>query len=369
MSESYIVFTAVDFAEDGFFIQWVKHPDEGSDRYWKSFLEEHPEKAVEIATARKIVSSLNFKMTAMDNSARDSTRNALLSAMRDEKLRGYPSRVNRGIRWKQILKIAAVVLVSLTGLAIYRASEEVAKKPDSVLVADSRLGDVPTEERVNARGQKSVLILPDGSKVWLNVDSKLTYTRDFKKTNRREVQLEGEAFFSVVHNDSVPFIVHTSSSIRIEVLGTSFNVKSYKDDQTIETTLVDGKVSIDQLEKNGLTVDNLILKPNQRAVYFKESKKLNVKDVNATNISAWRDDYLVFDETPFSDVLAQLERWYDVKIHLPEEDEEDGLPCTLTANIQNETLEDVLKLLETSHRIRYSIRENEVFIFGKLCKD
>jgi ferric-dicitrate binding protein FerR (iron transport regulator) len=368
MSENYVTFTAVDFAEDSFFIRWIKHPDEESDGFWESFLIEHPDKREEIMEARSIVSSLSFKLVSMDESSYASVRDELLLAVQEEKGRAYSWRRNRGDRWKQLLKIAAVMVVSLTGLAIYRAGDEILKERDDLATTLPALNDTRTEERINPRGQKSVLILPDGSKVWLSVDSKLTYVKDFMRTSRREVQLEGEAFFSVVHNDSVPFIVHTSSSIRIEVLGTSFNVKSYKEDTTVETTLVDGKVSIDKLEKNGLTVGNLILKPNQRAVYFKGSNTLDIRDVNAQNVSAWRHDYLVFDETPFRDVLTQLERWYDVRIYLPEEEEGD-LPCSLTANIQHESLEDVLKLLETSHRITYAIRDHEVFIYGKLCKD
>ncbi len=369
MSENYVGFTAVDFAEDGLFIRWVNHPDERSDTFWESFLEEHPEKREDIKVARNIVASLNFRQSSMDESSYRAVREGFLSTIREEKSRKKTANIfAHSNTWKQLLRIAAVLAISVTGLAIYRAGDRPSVGHDDQLTAHPDADAVHTEERVNPRGQKSVLALPDGSKVWLNVDSKLTYAKDFRKMSKREVQLEGEAFFSVAHNDSVPFIVHTSSSIRIEVLGTSFNVKSYHGDETVETTLVDGRVSIDKLEKNGLTVSNLILRPNQRAVYFKGSNTLDVRDVNAVSLSSWRNDYLVFDETPFADVLSQLERWYDVKIYLPEEVKSD-LPCTLTANIQQESLEDVLKLLETSHRITYSINDDEVVISGKLCKD
>lgn len=369
MSENYITFTAVDFAEDSFFIHWVNHPDEESDGFWESFLTEHPEKLSDIEEARKVVSLLSFRTASMDEASYTSMRNGLISSIREERHKEHRASQNRGsFRWKQLLKVAAVLLVSLTGVAIYQAGKQMSTEPMGTATTSPSEKDTPTEERTNPRGQKSVLILPDGSKVWLSVDSKLTYNKDFGGAGRREVRLEGEAFFNVVHNDTLPFIVHTSSSIRIAVLGTSFNVKSYKEDETVETTLVEGKVSIDKLERNGEAVANLILQPNQRAVFFKESNTLNVQEVNATNVSAWRHDYLVFEETPFTAVLTQLERWYDVTIHLPEDDKS-NLPCTLTANIQQESLEDVLKLLETSHRITYSIRGNEVFIYGKICKD
>src|SRR5690606_22071977 len=96
-----------------------------------------------------------------------------------------------------------------------------------------------TELRINPRGQKSVMLLEDGTKVWLNADSKLTYSRNFAQGDLREVFLDGEAFFEVVSNPQKPFVVHTSA-LNIKVLGTSFNVKSYSDDSRIETTLVEG---------------------------------------------------------------------------------------------------------------------------------
>jgi len=369
MSENYRRFKAEDFAEDISFIRWVMHPDQESDLFWNTFIKDNPDKQADIQKARKIVSALNFKAITMDEASFSAMRDGLLSAIESEEGAGSSAGKDAPTGRRRVLRFAAVFALFAVALGSYYSADDASSKESNALATTPpESDDIPTEEQVTPRGRKSVLVLPDGSKVWLNVDSKLTYTKDYKRANKREVQLEGEAFFDVVRNDSVPFIVHTASSIRIEVLGTSFNVKSYNGDQTVETTLVNGKVSIDKLEKNGLTVGNLILKPNQRAVYVKESKILNVEPVDAQNVSAWRHDNLVFDETPFTDVLAQLERWYDVRIHLMEDDGH-ALPCTLTANIQRESLEDVLKLLKTSHRIGYSIRDREVYIYGKPCKN
>lgn len=266
MSKQYIHFTTEEFAEDGFFIQWVKHPDEESEGFWDAFVREHPDKLAEIEEARNIISLLNFKEVVIDEPSYASMRNRFLLAVQKEEEKEPAITENRlAFGWKQLLRVAAVALVLITSLTLYRMAGQESQEPDQLIAEGPARGEKKVE-RVNPRGQKSVLILPDGSKVWLNVDSKLTYTRDFTKRNKREVHLDGEAFFNVVHNESSPFIVHTSSSIRIEVLGTSFNVKSYKDDQTVETVLVNGKVSIDKLEENGLTLENLILEPNQRAV-------------------------------------------------------------------------------------------------------
>ena len=366
MAKKYSSFSAQDFAEDSFFIRWVKHPDEESDWFWQSFIREHPDKADDIRAAQEIISILNFKKHSIDDSSYESMRNRFLLSLREEKEKEQPVTHNRfTLGWKQILKVAAVFVILVAGVALYRSSDTVSAEPEQLANEESiQVGD--TEERSNPRGQRSVLMLPDGSKVWLNSESKISYTKEFNRRNTRDVYLEGEAFFNVVHNESAPFIVHAASSIRIEVLGTSFNVKSYRNDQTVETTLVNGKVSIDKVEKDGQSSGNLILRPNQRAVYFKETNTLNVESVNASNLSAWRHDHLVFDETPLRDVFTQLERWYDIRIHVSENED---LECRLTANVQQESLENVLKLLETSHQIEYTISDKDVFIRGRLCNN
>lgn len=364
MSKKYIHFTAEDFARDGFFIRWVKHPDDASDWFWQSFILEHPEKQEEIRKAREILSLIRFKEDVLDEASYTSLRNRFLLALQEEKERehvtpspGYTE------RWKPFLKVAAALLLLLTSFIVYQTARNTPTNADKLFIQHFALHE-DTEERINPKGQKSVILLPDGSKVWLNADSKLSYAKDFINRNKREVYLEGEAFFDVAHHADAPFIVHTSSSIRIKVLGTCFNVKSYQEDQTVETTLVKGKVSIHKTEKDGKSPGKLILKPNQRAVYFKKTNTLNVEDTNPENLIAWRHNHLVFDETPFQEVLTQLERWFDITIHL---NNEDYLDCELTAYIRNESLEDVLKLLETSHRIHYRIKGRDVFIYGKLC--
>jgi transmembrane sensor len=366
MAKKYIHYSAEDFTEDSFFIRWVKHPDEESTWFWESFINEHPEKRQEIEKAKTILSLINFRNDDLDDASLSSIRNRLLLTIQEEKAKNprSPKRNLAAVAWRQWGRVAAVFLIVCSGLGFFMMEKnEILRSFETNHGSNPQKANV--EERINPRGQKSVLLLPDGTKVWLNADSKLTYSKDFNKRNKREVHLEGEAFFNVTHNERVPFIVQTSSSIRIEVLGTSFNVKSYEGDQTVETTLVNGKVSIDKLEENGKLLGNLILKPNQRAVYFKETNTLNVEEVNAQNLSSWRHDRLVFDEAPFNDVIVQLERWYNVKIHV---EDKVNLTCRLTADIQHESLENVLKLLQTSHQIEYRITDNEIFIYGKLCK-
>ena len=221
------------------------------------------------------------------------------------------------------------------------------------------------EKRSNAAGEKSVLFLDDGSKVWLNSASTITFASDFTSGETRDVHLEGEAFFDVTHDANKPFIVHTSG-IKVKVLGTSFNVRSYDEEKTIQTTLVTGKVQIEQPADHGQAVGVLQLKPSQRAEFDKLSKIINVHEVVQVNAGAWREDKLVFDETPIDEVLLQLERWYGVRIHVADRA---NLHCRLSATIAEESLKDVLKLMEVSHRISYTVSGKDVFIEGAFCEE
>jgi transmembrane sensor len=360
-------FSGKDFAGNGFFIRWVKSPDPEANWFWESFIKEHPEKAVEIEEGRKIVSLLEFKEEELSEEAISAMRNRILMAVHAEKeiakdnplmpskRSGSQSRI-RWVRW------AAVFSLPLVALAYFFITKRSVTTHPLSTAQDTSSANI--EKRVNPKGQKSMLLLADGTKVWLNADSRLNYAKDFGTGSTREVYLEGEAFFDVASNPAKPFLVHTSA-ISIKVLGTAFNVKSYAIDKTIETTLVHGKVSINKKGSNDQEDGVLVLKPNQRAIYSKKSNTVNVEQVKAERATSWRYDKLIFDETPFADALAQLERWYDVSIHV----EQGGdLTCGLTAEIENEKLEDVLKLLEASHQVTCTISGKEVFIKGALCK-
>lgn len=358
-------YSARDFANDSFFMRWVKNPDEASDWFWESFIRENPWSAPEIQKARELISLFDFSVHDLPEDASNSMRNSLLLALRAEKeedrydkpLRN-PGFSKAGNRWLRVA--ASIIIVPLLSAAVFF----LVKRIDDRF---SLKGETETllEKRINPSGQKSVLFLVDGTKVWLNAASKISFAKDFNEHGTRDVYLDGEAFFDVAHNAEKPFIVHTSS-IKIKVLGTSFNVKSYSEEKTIETTLVRGKVRIEQSDVRGNRVGDVELKPNQRAIFNKELKVINIKEVVADNAGSWKQDRMVFDEESIDNVLLQIERWYNVKIYV---ENRGKLNCKLTASIENESLEEFLRLLEVTHDIRYSISSGrEVFLKGTLCE-
>ena len=207
------------------------------------------------------------------------------------------------------------------------------------------------------RGSKSKVQLPDGSEVWLNADSKITYKENFQGQNR-EVQLEGEAFFDVARDDSRPFIIHTPA-IDVRVLGTAFNVRAYADERNTETSLIRGSVEITLVKSPDRK--KIILKPNDKLIVNNELAtvadrkdantvaplltlakiKYTAKDTLAQE-TMWTSDKLVFDAEPIEDVALKLERWYDVKVTIADE----ALRKTpFTGTFEGESLETVLEAL------------------------
>jgi transmembrane sensor len=223
-------------------------------------------------------------------------------------------------------------------------------------------------------GAKTELTLPDGSQVWLNAGSKLKYNAAFGIKNRA-IQLEGEAFFKVAKNKAIPFIVKTTD-IDIKAVGTSFNVKAYQDEGTIETTLVEGEVVINRTGKESNTFGNLYLEPNQKATFIKEKTSINVTDVkrfkeelppkikietgkvyiipkiDTEPAIAWKDNLMIIRGEEMASLIIKLERKYNVEIQI----QSDYLRnFRFSGTLGDETLQQVLNVIKLSAPIDYSI--------------
>ena len=155
-------------------------------------------------------------------------------------------------------------------------------------------------------GSKTKLYLPDGTLVWLNAGSQMSYAQDFG-INERSLNLSGEAYFEVTRNEEIPFKVHTEE-LDVKVLGTKFNFRNYKDDLEAKVCLLEGKVALNTRQKE------TILHPDQQALLDKKTGKLSVSDTKAAYSAEWTNDRLYFDEILLSDIIKELERSYDVKI-------------------------------------------------------
>lgn len=219
-------------------------------------------------------------------------------------------------------------------------------------------------------GSKSKLVLPDSTVVWLNAGSKLTYNEDFGVDNRNTV-LSGEAFFEV-KKSSIPFIIETNA-VKIKVLGTAFNVKSYPNEKTTETALIHGSVEITLNQRPG---EKFILKPHEKLVVSNEpaqatavrEKKEPIVVLSSLTHSetdqsiletSWVENKLVFQNETFEELAKKLERWFNVSIEIKDEK---LAAARLTGTFDNETVREALAALQISTPFRFTIEANHITI-------
>jgi transmembrane sensor len=299
----------------------------------------------------------------------------LVQKIEDNEKRPFPKPVVR-IRISTIYKLAVSVLL-LVSLGI--ASITIFKNRNKV-------SGNSFFEAVAPKGSRSVVTLLDGSIVWLNSGTTLRYTADFGKTSRN-VNLEGEAFFSVSENKEIPFMVRTPE-ICITALGTSFNVKAYSDENTIETTLESGEIKIDNINRDGnITMDeSVFLKPNQKAVFMKNTGNLNLvsrnqaspvkKNEKITKIkpvqividtlvdtkltTSWKDSRWIFKSERLSKLVPILERRYDVTITFMDSA---LIDYKFTGTLEEESLKQVLNALSLAAPIIFEVSQNNVFLY------
>ncbi len=209
-------------------------------------------------------------------------------------------------------------------------------------------------ESIAPLGQKSQLVLPDGTKVYLNSGTVLRYDSHFGKRNRK-IELTGEAFFEVARYRKHPFTIQ-ASNLEIKVLGTKFNVTAYADDPVIETYVTEGKVNVRDIRSD----QSLILEAHQKASYVKERKQLTLSEVSSGNLISWKENILYFDNENFKNIIHKLERWYDVSISL---EGKDSIDDRFTLTIKDESLREVLDLISLTTPIQYKFEDHKVTIF------
>ncbi|WP_207534559.1 FecR family protein [Desertivirga arenae] len=253
------------------------------------------------------------------------------------------------------LRIAAsFIIVAAAALLLYKQKTAVKN-----LVEPAKYVTAAAEN-----GKVRKLILDDGSVVWLNSGSRLRYPEKFNR-NKRELELEGEAFFEVFHDPKKPFIIH-SGRVNTTVLGTSFNVKSYKNEYS-QITVRTGKVAVSedlQFNKKPLNPKPVMLTPAQQVTYSPGAKFVVKTNVSTDQFASWKDGDLVFTGKTLFEMKPVLERWYNVKITY--ENPQLG-KCSMIGSYHQESLKNILEAMKFSVNIKYRIEGNKVFISGGNC--
>jgi len=209
-------------------------------------------------------------------------------------------------------------------------------------------------EKSNPPGQKSKVFLPDGSWLWLNADSKITYDQSFNDS-LRVVYLSGEAFFSIKSDPSKPFKVITND-LTTTALGTAFNVKAFENEANEEVALAEGKVKVEVNPASASKSSHLILTPGEMAT-APANAVLSKSDFQLTEKLGWKDGILYFRNANLEEVIDKLERWYGVTIHhnFPGE-----RTWEFTAEFHNEYLDNILKVLGETENFQFKINKDNV---------
>jgi len=206
------------------------------------------------------------------------------------------------------------------------------------------------------KGEKTLLTLTDGTRVWLNSGSILQYSSAFNSKNRMVI-LNGEGYFEVTKDPENPFKV-VCNETEVQVYGTRFNISNYQNDKFIQLTLVSGALSFFS-EK---TLQTTELHPSEQLTYCRENGKISLQETDTELYTVWKDNKLKLDNSPFIDVIKKMERWYDVNIVL-EPSMQGSESYTMT--VKTESLREILEMLKLTTPFEYRIDQDTVYIFNK----
>jgi transmembrane sensor len=345
-----------DFILDESFREYVAHSDEKSVAFWTEWINDHEYNQEDFQKATDVLNTLLNTKKIMVPTDRNEELSLLLEKIHGQK-EILPFQHFITTFWA---RAAAVIILSM-GLAWLWNTVYINKHLNDKLVYNEII--VPV-------GEKSQIILSDGTHVWINSGSSFKYPADFTN-NDRDVILEGEAYFDVTKKPGKNFIVNTRD-VRIQVLGTAFNVKSYPEDKKTQTTVIRGLVRVEsKISKE----EPILIYPDQMATIHDEPRistpdittssnnLIITDDVNTAAITSWKDQLLVFADETFEDIAIKMERWYNVKISIL--DNELKQERYNGKFVHNETIYEVLEAIKITTPINYSVTEEGITITRK----
>ena len=352
-SSDYKYYKVEDFVLDKNFKTWVLRPDRDSNLFWEQWVSQNQHKVSEVKQAREILlrmARLKYTPNAADEDEVWGKIQLEMSRVSGEAtnvvplgpnaiLQHYPQKMATTSR-SVIYAIAACLALLVCSIAVFYTQTPQA----SALVIT---------EKSNPRGQKSTVFLPDGSKVYLNSESTLSYDSDYDSKDRI-VHLSGEAFFEVAENKLKPFRV-VSHDVSTTALGTSFNVNACRRD-LIEVSLMTGKVGV---SATGNVQHYEELSPGQLVIYSTRDQTLVKGTFEIGEKALWRKRIIYFDDTPFKEAINTLEKWYDVTFTVSGANTSELL-CT--GKFEDDYLSNVLNSLGYTLGFEYEIKGKKAFL-------
>ena len=401
VDNKYLEYTAEEMVDDRNFLVWLNHLSENHEL--DKLLDENPHFALKISQAREIISLLKVQEEAV---LQDDINAMWENISRFDRAHRTMFSIKR---YHQLLKYAAIVVfvLMLSALGYWKMKQEVSnvmyafrsdntvqhsklilasgkeidlKKDESTIkvneqghairINNDSLISLPVSNEKNIEiamnqivvpfGKRSLVELADGTKVWLNAGSKMAFPDRFTGT-KREVFLEGEAFFNVTPDKSKPFFVKTREIV-IRVLGTKFNVSAYEADNDVMTVLVEGSVSM--RENKGLNIlgKETILKAHQIGSFNKVNLTTRVNDESHVEIyTAWTEGWLPLYQEPLSTVFKKVERYYNVQFVFSGQFLSGDQIISGKLDLK-ESIEEVMKVLADVAKFKYRIDQKKIFI-------
>lgn len=395
--EKYSRYKAADFLDDEYFIQWLIKPDNEQELFWSDFIEKYPSQKAEVDEARLIFGMLQPDQEHLSLDETYGIWNKVLEVTKKKKTS----------TWVRVLKYAAaLVLIFASGALsfyIYQVNQqthfdltELDQQIDEakIILADGTEVSLEQKESIityNSTGnqlvvnndtisqtqhqgretmnkviipygKKSMIVLSDGTKVWLNAGSQFIYPSSFLR-KKREVVLIGEAYFDVAKNPEKPFIVR-ASDMRVKVLGTKFDVSAYPEDPIIEAILEEGSVSLEVMSKGLLGHSKeILLKPNQKISLNKESGETRIREVDVSMYTSWKDGMLKSEKEDLARLIKKVERYYNINIKI-EDPLVGGYKISGKLDLKNSP-EKTLNIVKLTVPIDWSKKSNGDFIIVK----
>ncbi|MBT31578.1 MAG: hypothetical protein CMO01_18135 [Thalassobius sp.] len=342
-----------DFILDESFQRYFFGVNQEDEMFWEKWITENPNRLNDVQEAKKFLSNLQFETETLSD---DELQEEILS-MKNEILRSPNRKFIEPTQTKtnHTRRIAATITSLLIAGAIayfFIGNTFTNQEESNKVVADYMIKSAPL-------GQKNAITLSDGSKIKLNAGSSLKIYPDFNKQDRKVI-LEGEAFFDVAENEQKPFIIE-SGDLVTTVKGTSFNIKSFQEDNTVYIAVAAGLVSVkktlpDQKDSSDF---EMLLQPDVMLVYQTETENFSRENFDRDLIFGWKDGVLSFKEANFQKIKIELERWYGAEIII---NNQNVLNRPYTGTYKNASLETVLDGMRYVLGFSFEIKENKVYI-------
>lgn len=332
--KDYSNYTVNAFVLDEFFESWVLKPDSFSDTFWTQWVKDHPEKAQDVEEARSIIKNLAFTNYSLSETDVADLWGRIKSFDREAQQGTFPPKRN----FKLWYKVAASVVLFASVLLIYTQW-----KTKSFLNYHTAYGETKT------------IVLPDSSTVILNSNSTLRFMHDWNEKPVREIWLEGEAFFSVIHKvNHQPFKVYTGEGVAVEVLGTTFNV--YHRTEETKVVLNSGKIRLHLPSPSA--AQDITMKPGDFVEY--KQKSFSKREVNPATYTAWTENKLILDHTSLREMVELMRDNYGVEVEVSADT---LLNQTVSGSMPLEDAERLVNHIAQTFGLKVTKRKNSYFMY------